>query len=165
MSPPAGWSAVSNTDWFQGTNARIHAWYKVAGSGEPASYAFTLVGSGDDMSGGILAVSNAHATAPINASNGQSNGSTAATSVTAPSVTTTVPNTLLVFGGACAGAVSFTPPFGMSEQWDAATSGTYKVSTETAVQVAAATGPTGTRVAAASTSCRSVAIQIALAPA
>jgi hypothetical protein len=165
MIPPAGWSTVPNTDWFQGTNARVHAWYKVAGTAEPATYAFTLVGSGDDMSGGILAVANANANAPINASNGQSNGSTATTSVTAPSVTTTVPNTLLLFGGACAGAVSFMPPLGMSEHWDAATSGAYKVSTESAAQVAAAAGPTGTRIAAASSSCRSVAIQIAVAPA
>jgi hypothetical protein len=165
MTPPPGWTAVPNTDWFQGTNARIHAWYTIAGATEPESYMFMLVGSGDDMSGGMLAVSNANATAPINASNGQSNGSTAATSVTAPSVTTTVSNTLLLFGGACASSASFTPAFGMSERWDAASSGTYKVSTESATQGLADAGPTGLRVATASSSCRSVAIQIAVAPA
>ncbi len=165
MTPPTGWTAVPNTDWAQGTNARIHAWYRLAGTAEPTGYTFSMVGSGDDMSGGILAVSNTHPTAPINASNGQSNGSTPSTSVTAPSLTTTAPNALLLFGGACAGAVSFTQPLGMSEHWDAATSGLYKVSTQAAAQAFAPAGATGTRVATASSSCRSVAIQIAVAPA
>jgi hypothetical protein len=83
--------------------------------------------------------------------------------VTAPSVTTASANALLVFGGACAGAFSFTPPSAMTERWDAATSGTYKVATEAAAQSLATSGPTGTRVATASSSCRSVAINVALA--
>lgn len=165
MTPPTGWTAVPNTDWFQGTNARIHAWFKVAGPAEPASYTFALVGSGDDMSGGILDIGSANAAAPIDASGGQSNGSTSSTSVTAPSITTISSSAMLVFGGACASAGAFTPPTGMTEQWDAATSGTYKVTTETATEQLVAAGPTGTRVATFPGGCRSVAIQVAVAPA
>ena len=116
-----------------------------------------MVGSGDDMSGGILAVSNTHPTAPINASNGQSNGSTPSTSVTASSLTTTAPNALLLFGGAWGGELHAAARD--VRAWDAAT--VYKVSTEAAAQAFAPAGATGTR----SSSCRSVAIQIAVAPA
>jgi len=165
MSPPADWTAVPNTDLYQGTNARIHAWYTVAGASEPASYTFTLVGSGDDMSGGILAVGNANALAPIDASGGQVTA-TRSRSVTAPSITTTVANTMLAFGGACPGFSTFTPPPGMFESWDAGTGGPFQVSTESAWQQLVAAGPTGTRVAtASSSSCKSVAVNIAVAPA
>jgi hypothetical protein len=85
--------------------------------------------------------------------------------VTAPSITTTVPDTLLVFGGACNVPVTFTPPPGMTELWDRATAGSFKVATETAVQSLGGAQTTGTRVATASTSCRSVAIDVAVAPA
>lgn len=164
MNPPAGWSAVANTDLYQGTNARIHAWYRVAGATEPASYPFTLVGSGDDMSGGILAVGGANPLAPIDASGGLVT-STRSRSVTAPSITTTVANTMLAFGGACAGFSTFTPPSGMFESWDAGTGGPFQVSTESAWQQLGGVGATGTRVATAtSSSCKSVAVNIAVAP-
>jgi hypothetical protein len=84
--------------------------------------------------------------------------------VNAPSITTSFPGDLLVFGGACASPVSFTPPAGMSERWDAATSGPFKVATEGASLQLATAGATGVRTATASTSCRSVAIQVAVAP-
>ncbi len=166
MSPPAGWTAVANSDFYEGTNARIRAWYRFATANESASYTFTQSGtSGYDMAGGIVAVSNANPQAPVNASGGQSNGSTGSKTVTAPSITPTVPGTLLLFGGACNVAASFLPPTGMTELWDVASSGQYKISAETAWQYLAAGGPTGTRSATASTSCRSVANQVAVAPA
>ena len=52
----------------------------------------------------------------------------------------------------------------MTEHWDVASSGTYKVATEAATQPFAPIGSTGTRVATASTSCRSVGLSIAVAP-
>jgi hypothetical protein len=167
MSAPAGWSVVPNTDWADGNNARIHAWYKLAGSAEPSSYVFQLTGgSGQDISGGILAISGANQSAPVNSSNGQSNGPGASPSVTAPSVTTTLANTLLVFGGACANSYTYTPPPGMTEQWDrGTTSANSKVSTETATQAIGSIGATGIRVATLSSSCRNVAINLAVAPA
>jgi hypothetical protein len=166
LTPPAGWTLVPNTDFMDGTNVRIKAFYKVAGPLEPSSYNFTLNGgTGADIAGGMMAVSNASVAAPINASNGQNNAPSGATkNVTAPSITTTVPNTLLVFGGACNVIATFTPPLGMIEQWDRSTSGAYKVSIEAATQYPAL-GATGIRVATASTTCRTLGMSIAIAPA
>jgi hypothetical protein len=53
----------------------------------------------------------------------------------------------------------------MAEQWDVATSGAFKVAIETAAQSVGGAQETGTRVATASSSCRSVAIDLVIAPA
>jgi hypothetical protein len=164
MPTPSGWTEIPGTNVYQGTNARIHAWYRFAGASEPDFWLFNLTGGGDDMAGGIMAIVRARTPAPIDAAAGQANA-TSARPVTAPSITTTVPDTLLVFGGACNNPATFTPPPGMAEQWDRATGGTYKVATETAVQSLGGDQTTGTRVATASASCRSVAVNLAVAPA
>lgn len=165
MAPPTGWTMVPNTDQFNGTAARTHAWYRLAGPSEPASYLFTETGgSAYDMSGGIIAITGANQSFPINASGGQNNGTVMATPVPAPSITTTVANTLLVYGGACNVGITFTPPVGMSEQWDRSSSGQYRVTTETATQEFSGPGATGTRTATASGACKSDGILIAVAP-
>jgi hypothetical protein len=165
MTPPSGWTAVPNADYAQGTNARIHAWYRFAGPDEPASYTFTLTGgSAQDSAGGILAIAGARAPGPIDASLGQVNG-TNSTAVTAPALAPSLANALLVFGGSANGAVTFTPPAGMTEQLDRATTGTYKVATSVATQALAVAGPTGTRIATISSAVKSAAIAIAIAPA
>jgi hypothetical protein len=166
ITPPSGWTAVPNADYKDASNVRIHAYYRIAGASEPASYTFTLTGgSGQDMAGGILDITGASASAPINASGGQTNGAPASKSVPAPSITTTVANTLLVYAGAANVAATFTPPGQMIERWDLATSGAYKVCTESATLTLASVGATGTQTAFLSTSGRSVAIAIAIAPA
>jgi hypothetical protein len=166
MSAPTGWTAAPNTDRADQNNVRIHGWYKVAGPAEPATYTFTLTGgSGQDSSGGILAISGARASAPIDASGGQVNG-TASKSVVAPSVTTTSPATLLVFGGACNWPVTYIPPPGMLERWDRASgSASSRLATEAATEAFAGPAATGTKTATATASCRSVGILIAVAPA
>jgi hypothetical protein len=166
MAPPAGWTTVPNTEVFNGTGVRTHAWYRFAGFSEPSSYAFTMTGgAGYDMSGGIAAITGASTTAPINASAAQQNGA-ASNLVTAPSITTTLPNALLIFGGACNVAITYTPPVGMTERWDVASSGSFKVATELATQALPAAGATGIRRATASgTNCSSAGVDIALAPA
>ena len=163
MAPPAGWTAVPNTDRANGKWVGIHAWYRVAGPSEPASYTFTLTGgAGVDIAGGLLDISGAGAT-PINASAIQSNGGPS-TSVSAPSITTTVPNSLLVFGGSCSETSTFTQPGGMTEQWDRTTTGSAAVSTEAATAGFPGPGSTGLRTATVSTACRSAGIQVAIAP-
>ncbi len=163
MAAPAGWTVVPNTDHFNGTAARTHAWYKLAGASEPGSYSFTETGgSGYDMSGGILALSGANQTSPINASGGQNNGTGTSTAVSAPSITTTLADTLLVFGGACNVGTTLTPPAGMTEQWDRSSSGTYKVTTEIATGAFGGPGATATRTATASSACKSDGILIAI---
>jgi hypothetical protein len=164
VSPPAGWTAVPRTDFSNGSNARIHAYYHFAGSSEPASYVFALTGgTSQAMAGGIFDITGANATTPINASNGQSNGTTASKSVPAPSITTTVVHTLLIYGGAVNSNANWTAPGLMSEGWQQSTNGPYKISTESAGQPIANAGATGTRTGFLSTSGTSVAIMIAIA--
>jgi hypothetical protein len=159
-----GWTAVPNSDSSNAKNVRIHAWYLIAGAGEPSSYTFALTGgAGVDIAGGIVDVSGASVATPINASDSQSNGGPQSP-VTAPSVSTTVANTLLLFGGACNAGVTFTAPAPMSEQWDIASSGSARVASEAASQQLGSLGSTGTRVATASSNCRSVGLSIAIAP-
>ena len=166
MTPPAGWTAIPGTDVFEGSNARIHGWYRVAGASEPDSYTFTLTGGSDgrDTAGGIMAISGANQATPINVSNGQSNGSTPSSSLPAASITTTVPNTLLIYAGSGSTAATYTAPGNMTERFDRTTSGTYKISVEAATQPLTNSGATGTRTALASTSVRSVTVMIAVRP-
>ena len=155
---------MPNGDSANGKNVRIHAWYRIAGAGEPSSYSFTLTGgAGVDIAGGIVDVSGGSVATPINASGSQSNGGPQS-AVTAPSVSTTVANTLLLFGGACNEGVTYTAPAPMGEQWDVASGGSSRVASEAASQQLSSLGATGTRVATASSSCRSVGLSIAVAP-
>jgi Concanavalin A-like lectin/glucanases superfamily/Bacterial Ig-like domain len=162
MTPPAGWTAVPNSDYSDGNNARIHAWYKFAGASEPSSYTFTMTGSSQAIAGGMLAVTGASAT-PINASFGQVTG-TNTLFLTAPSITTTASKTLLVYGGAINQPLFITPPAFMRERFDVGTTGTYNVRTEVATQALATAGATGVRTAYVSNSgARGAAIAIAIA--
>ena len=164
LNPPAGWTAVPNTDYSDGNNARIHSWYKVAGAAEPSSYTFALAGSGQAIGGGILAITGASGT-PINASLGQVTP-TNSLYLTAPSVTTTVAKTLLVYGGTVNQPLFVTSPPFMRERFDAGTAGEYNVRTEVATQAIASTGPTGVRTGYVSGSgARGAAILLAIAPA
>ena len=164
LNPPAGWTAVPNTDYSDGNNARIHSWYKVAGAAEPSSYTFALAGSGQAIGGGILAITGASGT-PINASLGQVTP-TNSLYLTAPSITTTVAKTLLVYGGTVNQPLFVTPPPFMRERFDAGTAGEYNVRTEVATQAIASTGPTGVRTGYVSGSgARGAAILLAIAPA
>lgn len=161
---PSGWAPVPSGDYAQGTNARIRAFFRIADAFEPFSYAFVLTGgSGQDISGGILAVSGVSTAAPIGASLGQVNA-LSSRSVVAPSIAPSVGNTLLVYAAAASIAGTFTPPAAMTEQFDVATSGAYRITTEAAVQLLPASGPTGTRTGQLSSSSRSVALSIPLAP-
>jgi hypothetical protein len=166
VTPPSGWTAVPNTDFSNSTNVRIHAYYRLAGASEPSSYTFTLTGgSGQAMTGGILDITGANTGTPINASGGQSNGSATSKSVPAPSITTTVNNALLIYAGAAQVSATWGPPGLMTTQWQGSTSGSYNVSNESAIQALASSGATGTRSALLSTSGKSVADMIAIAPA
>jgi hypothetical protein len=162
MVPPTGWTAVPNTDYSDGNNARIHAWYKFAGASEPSSYTFTMSGSSQAIAGGMLAITGASGS-PINASAGQVT-STNSLYLTAPSITTTAPRTLLVYGGAINTPLFITPPAFMRERFDVGTSGPYNVETEVATQAVTTAGATGVRTAYVSNSgARGAAILIAVA--
>jgi hypothetical protein len=164
VTPPAGWTLVPGSDFSDGTNARIDAYYHFAGASEPSSYTFSLTnGASQTIAGGILDITGASQTSPFNAVGGHVNASSRW--VTASSITTTVPNTLLVFAGAANVNASWSPPGLMSEEWQGTTNGAYNISDETSIQALAASGATGARPALLSTTGRSVAELLAIAPA
>ncbi len=165
LTAPAGWTAVPNADATDGSNVRTRAFSRVAGAAEPASYTFTLTGgSGMALSGGILAITGADTTNPINAAAAQATA-TNVTNLVAPSVTTTVAKTLLVYAGGVNSPLTYTAPSGMSERWDVTTSGAYNAATMTATGGFAGPGATGTRTGILSQSARGAALLIAIAPA
>lgn len=129
-----GWTSLGRS-----TNViTLDMFYRVAEASEPASYTFVLSGSGR-ISGGIITVKNANAS-PIDVIGAS------ASSMIAPSVTTTVDKTLLV--GCWANvATASTPPATMTEEWDRAADD--KVSCACSVEARPTAGATGTRTATA----------------
>lgn len=159
MSAPSGWTLIRRDFLASTIDQRLY--YRVATTSEPASYAWTASGA-THLGGGIAAYSGVNTTTPINAQSGQA---VMSASVTAPSVTTTVANTQLVFIGSLAwGYASFSPPAGMVERSEQKTSNV-NVSSETADALQAAVGATGARTATASASNGNVGQLIALHPA
>ncbi|HLF41348.1 MAG TPA: hypothetical protein VI854_07735, partial [Acidimicrobiia bacterium] len=117
--------------------------------------------------GGIAAYSGADGANPVDVHAVRLN-TTASTSVTAPSVTTTVAGALVVHLGAVNSEGTISPPTGMSERWEAAAprAGSDRDATAAAsdgIQLSA--GATGTRSATTSQAGRSIAVTLALRPA
>lgn len=165
FTAPAGWTLVRQ-DTIKDI-LRQAVYVKVAGPAEPASYTWT-VSSARRMAGGITTFEGIDTTRPIDAVNGQSNP--AGTGVTAPGVTTTVADAVLVHLAAVASAGSLTPATGMTEAWEAAAPG---ASTRKNTQGAAASlshavqpaiGSTGSRTAIAGVAARSIGVLVALRP-
>ena len=160
ITPPAGWTAV-RTD-SNSTTMRQATYTHVVGATEPASYTWNL-SSSQAAAGGIMAYGGVATATPVDVHGGQVNAS--ASSVTAPTVTTTKANAQLVGFFANGAATTFTAPTGMTERGDvASTAGTFKVTLEGADQSRATAGATGTRAAAAAAPAASVGQLVALAP-
>ena len=164
FTAPAGWTLVRQDSIKDVLRQAVYV--KVAGS-EPGSYTWT-VPSARRIAGGITTFDGIDVTHPVDAVGGSTNA--ASTGVTAPGITTTVPNTILVELAAVASNGSLIPPGGMTEGWEAAAPGasTRKntqgaVASEShALQLAA--GPTGSRTATASVAGRSIGVLLALRP-
>lgn len=153
ITPPGGWTSILRTN--STTVYGVELFYRVSPGGEPASYNFTL---GASVNWGTflinyIGVDNLN---PINASGGQANASS--TSVTAPSITTTAANCMLVGFFGVVAAVTFTPPSGMTERQD-------NSSEEIADVLRAVAGSTGTKVATASGAGLNIGQLVALRPA
>lgn len=118
ITPPAGWTLVRAID--NGTTIRMAVYFKVATGGEPASYTWTF-DSSQKASGGIQAYSNVDTIAPIDAENGQATPS--GTQHSTPSITTYSNNEMLVASFSIARGTTFTPPAGMTERYDTASTG------------------------------------------
>ncbi|MEK9135584.1 MAG: hypothetical protein AAB393_00555, partial [Bacteroidota bacterium] len=112
MTAPSAWTLVRRDNRTSQVSQAIY--YKVAGASEPASYTWTLSPS-DAASGGIVAYSGANTSSPIDASSG---GTGSSNIVTAPSVTTTAADEMVVGFFGHDNATTFTPPSGMTERYD-----------------------------------------------
>jgi prepilin-type N-terminal cleavage/methylation domain-containing protein len=103
-----GNAAITATGWttqiYQGTSngntVRLGVWCKQAGASEPASYSFTWSGNRQAY-GWIMRFTGQNTTTPINGTAQTWSGSSQIP--TSPSVTTTVPNAMIIRVGAFAG--------------------------------------------------------------
>lgn len=115
VTPPAGWTSIVNIDNASGTFRT--AWYYKRASGEGANYTFTATGS-DWIGGAIASYSGCIGSgSPIDV-NGSGNVGGSNTSAIASAVTTTVADTLIVFGSQNFIGTAATPPSGMTERQD-----------------------------------------------
>lgn len=89
----SGWTTIQTINQQHGS-ARGYYAYKLAGGAEPASYTFDTDGT-TNQSGIILRVTNVNTSTPVNVS-GRTVGTASGDSGSAPSVTTTASNCLLI---------------------------------------------------------------------
>ncbi len=165
FTAPADWTLVSDRSILNALRQAVYV--KVAGSTEPASYTWTL-SDFRRVAGGITAYSGIDTTTPLVDAAATSVNSTASTSVPAPPIVTTVPNTMLVHLAALNAEGTLTAPSGMTERWEATSPRSFDTrdalaSASDAIQPAA--GDTGGRAATATRSGRSIGTLLALRPA
>lgn len=139
--------------------------YRVAGSSEPASYTLTPSQSvPGEIVFGVNAYRGVDPVAPINAQGGQITSSFIST-VTAPSITTTVANTRLVTFWGRDGNEFLNAPAGMTQRW--ALNGAslpQDIAGTSADETRPTVGTTGTRVATAGSSNNGIGHAVALTP-
>ena len=162
VTAPAGWTLV-RTDTFT-SSLRMHVYWRLATGSDPATWTWTF--SGSRLAVGVIhAYSGVNTTTPIDASGGQAAASSS-TTATAPSITTTVANTMLVSFFANMSNSTWTPPAGFVERADLiGTSSSQTTSMMSADVLRPAVGATGTAVATATMSSGNAAQLIALRPA
>ncbi|MBI3778343.1 MAG: hypothetical protein HY274_05445 [Gammaproteobacteria bacterium] len=161
ITPPVGWTLISTVTQSSATTSKLVTYYRVAGVGEPASYSWGFSGGTHNGAvGGIASFSGVDNLAPIDAQAGTPTVS--ATSHTAPSVTTTQSNGMLVTVHEYASSGTWTQPGTMTEALDVASltpNNASGISMEMNYETRPTAGATGTRQANASTTADSGATQ------
>lgn len=160
ITAPSGWTLVRIDK--NGTAEEQAVYTHVAQASEPASYTWTFA-SAKAAAGGIAAFSGVDTTNPVDTSSGRTGGSS--TSIVAPSVTTSTPNTMLVGLYGILAKRTITPPSGLTERWDVFGSATSKTTSEGATGIQSQAGATGDKVAKASKANKNIGQLIALKPA
>lgn len=141
-TPDTTWTLLMSASHTSG-GVKTSVYYKVSGGSEPANYTFT-VDVACRIDGVIMAVSGCDVFSPIDQYGAQENASSS--TCTAPSITTSTANTLLVFIGSVAGNRTFGTVSGMTERSDqATTSGTADIGQATDTVAFAGPGATGTK--------------------
>ena len=161
ITPPAGWTFVR----LDNANYVLQAVYvRVATAAEPVSWTWAFSGS-VPAAGGVLDYAGVNNAAPVDIHGGLATTG-ATTSITAPSVTTTVNGDEIVGLFGIGGGNSITPPAGMAERGEAVSSaGSLHVTWEGSDSLQTTAGATGTRTATATISHPNVGQLIALRPA
>lgn len=137
VTAPSGWTAIKNLT--QGTALRQVTYYKVATASEAASYSWSL-GTSRAASGGIVDYSGVNQTVPIAAT---ASGSGESGNATAPSVTTSAANDLVLAAGSFAAATTVTADASTTERFDVASgSNTSEVADFTQASAGATTAKT-----------------------
>lgn len=155
ITAPAGWTLVrrSDTDMHSLKGGQVNpnslaVYSHVAGESEPASYSWTFDTSVGGSVGGVVSFAGVDTGNPIDVELAQNTGYNI--SHDAPSVTTTVPNTMLVTSHAYRTSASWTPPMGMTEAVDVRSElSAAGLSLEMNYALQSAVGPTGIRTATA----------------
>ena len=163
FAAPEGWVRLREDNLDR--TVRLAIYHRVATASEPESYTWAL-DQPARMAGGITTYTGVDGADPVDVhrSSLERRGRAA---VTAPSVTTTLPGSLLVHVAASATDGTMTPPSAMTERWEAAapdpgTAGGLLLSSSDAPRPPA--GPTGTRTATASEAGPSIGVAVALRP-
>ena len=159
---PTGWALVTNGRINSTTILAQAVYYKVAGGAEPASYTWGFTNG--RAGGGIAAFRGVDNAAPINASSGQANASS--TNIVAPSITTTVANTMLVGLFGTAQSDTITPPalHSVGIPSTASGAGPNGATIESAYVTRAAVGATGSRTATSTSAAVNIGHSVALRP-
>ncbi len=162
VTTPSGWALVQQD--ASGKAIQLATYSRIAVANEPPSYVWQFSAKPGAV-GTMLAYSGVSASGPIQVSNGQS--SSTGKTITAPSVTTTAADSLLVAVFTTARFATLTSPAGMSEVAAVVSPGTVKwpASSEVSAEPRPSSGPTGARDASSTMSGPSIAQSIVLNPA
>ncbi|MBK8100674.1 MAG: hypothetical protein IPK26_26600 [Planctomycetes bacterium] len=117
ITPPSGWALVQRVDNSTPNASSLAFYTRVAAGGEPVSHDWTFSSSSGSV-GGILTFQGGDPGQIIDVSGGQATASSLTHA--APSVTTTVADTMLVTLHAFTSSSDWTPPTGMTEAVDVA---------------------------------------------
>ena len=150
ITPPAGWALVQRMDNATAQASSLAIYGRIATTGEPASYAWTLDTS-TGSAGGIQSFTGMDVTNPFDTAFGASTASSL--NHTAPSITTTSANDMIVTFHAFPSGATWTPPAGMTEAFDVSSTPVPNgagMSVVGSYAVQAAVGATGTKTATAS---------------
>ncbi len=116
ITAPAGWTALARIDQPAANSNSQQRFFRVATAAEPATYTWTNGAGRTGVAGGIVAFVGVETTSPIDVSGG--NVTPSGTSHTAASITTTVPNTMVVSAHSFSSSELWTPSAGMTERVD-----------------------------------------------
>ncbi len=150
ISSPSSWILVRRVDNVNASSNSLAIYYHVTGPAEPSSYTWDLT-SNSGAVGGIMAFSGTDLTNPIDVEQGQI--TPISLSHSAPSVTTTVDNAMILSLHSYASSGTWSPPDGMAERIDImynVATGASGVSLESNTVLQSTSGATGALTASAS---------------